>query len=94
MSNVIQGSRREDMMRSQPQGLTSTQILGADSLSLLLLLWQERRAQAIREGGLVTYKDQLSYGLHIVVVLAVFYALGYLAASRISPKPTLVSFHA
>ena len=39
----------------------------------------------------MTYKNQVSYGLHVIVVMAVFYLMGHLVASRISDKATLVS---
>ncbi len=51
---------------------------------------QERKAEALRQGGLVTYKNQVSYGLHIIVVMAVFYLIGHLITSRISDKVGLV----
>ena len=51
---------------------------------------QERKADALREGGLVTYKDQLSYGLHVIVVMGVFYAIGHLAAASMSSKTSVV----
>lgn len=66
------------------------------SLSIGLIevgLVQERRAEALRQGGLVTYKDQISYGLHVIVVMGVFYLIGHLVASRISSKASMVSNH-
>lgn len=55
----------------------------------LHLCSQERHAQAVKEGGLVTYKDQLSYGVHVVVVMGVFYGIGHMAAGSFSPKPSM-----
>ena len=51
---------------------------------------QERKAEAMKEGGLVTYKDQMSYGLHIIIVMAVFYIIGHLVASSLSSKTSMV----
>lgn len=38
----------------------------------------------------MTYKDQLGYGLHVIVVMAVFFAIGYAAATRLSEKTSMV----
>ena len=46
----------------------------------------------MRLGGLVEYKDQVSYGLHVIVVMGVFYLMGHFTASRLSPKPSIVGF--
>lgn len=51
---------------------------------------QERQAEALRQGGLITYKDQMSYGVHIVVVMGVFYLMGHLASATISSKISVV----
>lgn len=51
---------------------------------------QERRAKSIEDGGLVTYKDQLSYGVHVIVVMGVFYLLGHFLAASLSSKLSLV----
>ena len=62
--------------------------------SLRAIVWsaflQERKADALKEGGLVTYKDQMSYGLHIIIVMAVFYIIGHLVASSLSSKTSMV----
>lgn len=62
----------------------------ASATSQICSIAQERRAEALRQGGLVTYKNQASYGLHVIVVMAVFYLMGHLIASRISDKAGLV----
>lgn len=48
---------------------------------------QEREARAKSEGGIVTYKAQLSVGLHIVVMMGTFFAAGYLGVSYLSTDP-------
>ena len=51
----------------------------------------ERQAEAMREGGLVTYKQQLSFGLHILAMMAAFYALGHVAGMALTRSKVLVS---
>ncbi len=48
---------------------------------------QDREAEAKSEGGIVTYKAQLSVGLHIVVMMGTFFAAGYLGVSYLSTDP-------
>ncbi|KAK9811229.1 hypothetical protein WJX72_000326 [[Myrmecia] bisecta] len=48
---------------------------------------EERKAQAASEGGLNTYKEQMSFGLHVIVMMGTFYALGHVAALGLSSKP-------
>jgi hypothetical protein len=45
---------------------------------------QEREAQAKSEGGIVTYKAQLSVGLHVIVMMGTFFAAGYTGLSYLS----------
>ncbi|CAL8469465.1 g9006 [Coccomyxa elongata] len=47
----------------------------------------EREAEAKSEGCIVTYKAQLSVGLHIVVMMGTFFAAGYLGVSYLSTDP-------
>ena len=53
---------------------------------------QEKAADAAVESALGSYKDQLGYGFHIIVVMGVFYLIGHLAASTISHKLSVVSY--
>ena len=48
---------------------------------------QEREAAAKSEGGVVTYKAQLSVGLHIIVMMGTFFAAGYVGMSYLSKDP-------
>lgn len=48
---------------------------------------QEREAIAKSEGGIVTYKAQLSVGLHILVMMGTFFAAGYMGVSYLSKDP-------
>eukprot|EP00887_Chlorella_sp_A99_P006653 scaffold3.g6653.t1 len=47
---------------------------------------QERAAAAAAEGGLQTYKQQMSFGLHIILMMAAFYAFGHLAGMAITQE--------
>ena len=51
----------------------------------------ERAAAAAREGGLYTYKQQISFGFHIVLMMAAFYAFGHVAATAFTRNRTWVS---
>ncbi|KAK9908164.1 hypothetical protein WJX75_003640 [Coccomyxa subellipsoidea] len=57
------------------------------------MFWQkdithaEREAIAKSEGGIVTYKAQLSVGLHILVMMGTFFAAGYMGVSYLSKDP-------
>ncbi|KAI7844614.1 hypothetical protein COHA_001706 [Chlorella ohadii] len=44
----------------------------------------EQRAAAAREGGLVTYKQQISFGVHVLAMMAAFYAFGHVAGMAIT----------
>ena len=44
------------------------------------------------EGGLSTYKAQLSIGLHIIVIMGTFFAAGFYGVSYLSKNPLHVSF--
>jgi hypothetical protein len=43
------------------------------------------------EGGLSTYKAQLSIGLHIVIMMGTFFAAGFYGVSYMSENPLHVS---
>ncbi|KAL4859082.1 hypothetical protein ACK3TF_000861 [Chlorella vulgaris] len=44
----------------------------------------ERRAAALREGSLATYRQQISFGIHILAMMAAFYAFGHVAGMALS----------
>lgn len=52
---------------------------------------QERRAQAATEGGFVTFKQQMSFGVHVLVMMGAFYAMGHVAGGALASKPAFVS---
>ena len=52
---------------------------------------QERAAEALRNGALQTYKQQISFGLHVIVMMGTFYAVGHVAGTAMSPKTSVVS---
>ena len=45
---------------------------------------QERLAKDKAERGLPSYKQQISFGVHVTVMMATFYAFGHCAAMTIS----------
>lgn len=47
---------------------------------------QERAAAALRSGALQTYKQQMSFGLHVIVMMGTFYAVGHIAGTALSPR--------
>ena len=51
---------------------------------------QERAADALRSGALQTYKQQISFGLHVIVMMGTFFAVGYIAGTAISPNMAVV----
>lgn len=51
---------------------------------------QERAAEALRSGALQTYKQQISFGLHVIVMMGTFYAVGYIAGTALSPNMAVV----
>lgn len=51
---------------------------------------EERRAAAVREGGLVTYKQQMSFGVHVLAMMAAFYAFGHVAGMAITGNRAVV----
>jgi hypothetical protein len=55
-----------------------------------LCLQGERRAAAAREGGFVTYRQQISFGLHVLAMMAAFYAFGHVAGMALTSNKALV----
>lgn len=53
-------------------------------------LLQERAAADLREGGLHTYKQQLSFGVHVILMMAAFFAVGHVAGGAVRPHPAYV----
>ena len=51
---------------------------------------QERAAEALRSGSLQTYKQQISFGLHVIVMMGTFFAVGYIAGTALSPNLAVV----
>ncbi len=49
---------------------------------------QEREAQEKAERGLRSYKQQMSFGLHVVVMMGTFYAFGHALGMAIGPSGT------
>ena len=52
---------------------------------------QERAAEALRSGALQTYKQQISFGLHVIVMMGTLFTVGYIAGTALSPKLAVVS---
>lgn len=52
---------------------------------------RERIAADKAAGGLVTYRQQLSFGMHVLVMMAAFYAFGHVAGMALTKNKTLVS---
>lgn len=44
-----------------------------------------------QSGGMSTYRQQISFGLHIIVTMGAFYAFGHVSGAALFPKSTLVS---
>lgn len=59
------------------------------------MVWEviqpEREAAAAAEGGLHTYKAQMSYGMHVLAMMAAFYLFGHFAGRAITSNPVYVS---
>ena len=51
----------------------------------------ERDAAAASARGLQTYRQQLSFGLHVVVMMGAFYLFGHLAGTAMTSNRALVS---
>lgn len=57
------------------------------------LLSQELKAEALKEGALRTFKQQISFGLHVLVMMGTFYVFGHVAGAAISNKVSVVWLH-
>lgn len=51
---------------------------------------EERAAVAASEGGFVTYKQQISFGIHVIVMMGAFYIFGHLMGMAITRNKTYV----
>ena len=51
---------------------------------------QEQKAEALRGGALQTFKQQISFGLHVLVMMGTFYVFGHAAGAAISAKLVVV----
>lgn len=55
--------------------------------------WQEeRKAAALREGGLSTYRQQMSFGVHVLAMMGAFYAFGHVAGMGLTSNKAVVSW--
>jgi hypothetical protein len=45
---------------------------------------QERAAKEASEGAFVTYKQQMGFGVHVLVMMGTFYALGHTAVANMT----------
>ncbi|PSC76566.1 Thymic stromal cotransporter [Micractinium conductrix] len=52
----------------------------------------ERAAAAAREGGLSSYRQQMSFGVHVLAMMAAFYAFGHAAGMGITSNKTAHPF--
>jgi len=46
----------------------------------------------VREGGLSSYRKQISFGVHVLAMMAAFYAFGHIAGMGITSKKAAVSW--
>lgn len=53
-------------------------------------LSQELKAEALKGGALRTFKQQISFGLHVLVMMGTFYVFGHVAGAAISNKVSVV----
>lgn len=51
---------------------------------------QERQARDAKEGGVQSYRQQISYGVHVSVMMGTFYAAGFYGAKAVSENPVHV----
>jgi hypothetical protein len=51
---------------------------------------QEDQARARAEGGFVTFRQQASFGLHMLVMMGTFYAMGHVAGGALTGQPAFV----
>lgn len=50
----------------------------------------ERKAAERREGALVNYRQQIGFAVHILAMMAAFYAFGHVAGMALTSNRTLV----
>ena len=58
---------------------------------MCVLLAQEQKAKDRAERGFASYKQQISFGIHVVVMMATFYAFGHCTAMALSKNKVHVS---
>ena len=51
---------------------------------------QERRAREATESNYGSYKQQISWGVHVLVMMATLYAVGHVAGGALNPNPAYV----
>jgi hypothetical protein len=51
---------------------------------------QEDQARVRAEGGFVTFRQQASFGLHMLVMMGTFYAMGHVAGGALTGQPAFV----
>lgn len=56
----------------------------------LYFLQGERAAAAAREGGLATYRQQISFGVHVLAMMAAFYIFGHVLGMAATSNRALV----
>ncbi len=61
-----------------------------DAESSSLAVSQERQAREQAEGGFGTFRQQMSFGVHVVVMMGAFYAMGHVAGGALGSKPAFV----
>lgn len=51
---------------------------------------QERDAKEAAENSLITYKEQLGFGVHVLVMMGTLYAVGHVAGMSLSKNKAYV----
>lgn len=51
---------------------------------------QERKATEAAQSNYGTYKQQLSFGIHVAAMMGTLYALGHVAGGALHPNPIFV----
>lgn len=89
---VLQAPRRRDKSKELQARLLKLQE-NVDQASYNRMVSEvtkkERAAEALRSGALQTYKQQISFGLHVIVMMGTFYAVGHVAGTAMSPKTSV-----
>lgn len=52
--------------------------------------FQERAAKEAKESAFVTYRQQLGFGVHVLVMMGTLYAVGHAAIANTGYSPALV----